>query len=227
MTEQELRKLRRVDLLEILLDLSKENEVLRTQLEKARSQLTSRAIAIEKSGTLAEAALRINGVFEAAQAACEQYTWNLQQRTSKQDEICKDMEREAQEKCDRMLHEARLEAEDAKLQARNRLDEAQKLADACVAKAKEEADSVLASIRYESTTGLSNARQEAEDIRNAARKEADEIIAAAKKEAEELLSGTRKEADSIRAEASSYRDEAEKAVKEMVDSYSWLSKVLN
>ena len=69
MTEQELKKLRRNDLLEILQDLSKENEVLRAQLDKARTQLTSRTIAVEKSGSLAEAALRINGVFEACQAA--------------------------------------------------------------------------------------------------------------------------------------------------------------
>ena len=77
MTEQELKKLRRSDLLDILLDLSKENEVLRAQLDKARSQLASRTIAVEKSGTLAEAALRINCVFEAADRAAKQYLENI------------------------------------------------------------------------------------------------------------------------------------------------------
>ena len=227
MTEQELRKLRRVDLLEILLDLSKENEVLRTQLEKARTQLTSRTIAIEKSGTLAEAALRINGVFEAAQAACEQYTLNLQQRVSKQEEICREMEQRTQEKCDQMLREAEQEAEASRLEAKSRLAEAQKLADACLAKAEEEASAVRASIEQESTTGLSSARLEADEIRATAQREADDYRTAAQKEADECRATAQKEADEIRAGAEAYRAEAEKAVKEMVDSYSWLSKVLN
>ena len=77
MTEQELKKLRRGDLLEILLDLSKENEVLRAQLDKARAQLTSRTIAVEKSGSLAEAALELNGIFQAADAAAKQYLDNV------------------------------------------------------------------------------------------------------------------------------------------------------
>ena len=66
MTELELKHLRRADLVEILLDLSKENEILRAQLERARTQLADRTIAVENAGSLAEAALRLNGVFEAA-----------------------------------------------------------------------------------------------------------------------------------------------------------------
>ena len=111
MTEQELKKLRKGDLLEILLDLSKENEVLRAQLDKARSQLTSRTIAVEKSGSLAEAVLRVNGVFEACQAACDQYTQNLQQRVANQEQICQEMEDNARARCSRMISEAEFQAE--------------------------------------------------------------------------------------------------------------------
>lgn len=73
MTEKDLKRLSRKDLLEMLLELSRENEQLRKQLE-------DRTIQIEKSGSLAEAALRLNGLFEATQAACEQYTLNIRQR---------------------------------------------------------------------------------------------------------------------------------------------------
>ena len=58
MTELELKHLRRADLVEILLDLSKENEILRAQLERARTQLADRTIAVENAGSLAEAAQR-------------------------------------------------------------------------------------------------------------------------------------------------------------------------
>ena len=45
----------------------------------------------EKCGSLAEAALRLNRIFEDAQAACDQYTHNVRLR-------CEQMEAEAQHK---------------------------------------------------------------------------------------------------------------------------------
>ena len=85
MTAKELKRLRRSDLLEMLLDLSKENQALRQELAKARQQLQDRTIRIQESGSLAEAALRLNGVFEAAQAACQQYEENLRLRCQELD----------------------------------------------------------------------------------------------------------------------------------------------
>lgn len=73
MTKQQLRKLRRRDLIALLLDVSKENELLRRQLSDANRRLTSREIKLKHSGSIAEAALRLNGIFEAAQAAADQY----------------------------------------------------------------------------------------------------------------------------------------------------------
>lgn len=123
MTELELKHLRRADLVEILLDLSKENEILRAQLERARTQLADRTIAVENAGSLAEAALRLNGVFEAAQAACDQYTQNLRQRMAEQDEICRRMEQEAQKKCDQMLEEAKAQADAYRKEAEQAVQE--------------------------------------------------------------------------------------------------------
>lgn len=110
MTEKELRRLTRSDLLEMLLSLSKENEKLKMQLEQANKQLEDRQIAIEKSGSLAEAALHLNGMFEAAQAACEQYIQNMRLRCERQDQICSQMERITQEKCNQLLARAKNEA---------------------------------------------------------------------------------------------------------------------
>lgn len=77
MTDQELRKLSRADLLELLLQQAKENERLREQLKQAQEQLASRKIEIEKAGSIAEAALQLNGVFEAAEKAAAQYLENV------------------------------------------------------------------------------------------------------------------------------------------------------
>jgi hypothetical protein len=81
MTSKELKRLRRTDLMEMLLELSKENAELRRQLEEANARLADRTLQIEQSGSLAEAALRLNGIFEAAQAACEQYEYNIRLRS--------------------------------------------------------------------------------------------------------------------------------------------------
>lgn len=93
MTAKELKRLRRSDLLEMLLELSKENQALRRQLAEAEKKLEDRIIMVEQSGSLAEAALRLNRIFEDAQAACEQYEQNVRQR-------CRQMEEETRRRCE-------------------------------------------------------------------------------------------------------------------------------
>lgn len=77
MTDKELRKLTRADLLDLLIDQGKELEAMKMELEDVRKQLKSRQILMEQAGSIAEAALRINGIFEAAQAAADQYLENV------------------------------------------------------------------------------------------------------------------------------------------------------
>ena len=77
MTDKELRKLRRVDLLEILVSLSEENEQLRKENEELREAISRKEICIEQSGSIAEASLKLSGVFEAAQRAADLYLENI------------------------------------------------------------------------------------------------------------------------------------------------------
>lgn len=72
-----LKKLSRQDLLEMLIAEEKRIEALEKELEEARAELANRRILIESSGSIAEAALKLNGIFEAAQAAADQYLENL------------------------------------------------------------------------------------------------------------------------------------------------------
>lgn len=77
MTDRELRKLSRAELLELLLEETRENEKLRAQVEEMEEQLKDRRILLGQVGSIAEAALRLNGVFEAAEAAAQQYLENV------------------------------------------------------------------------------------------------------------------------------------------------------
>lgn len=77
MTDKELRKLRRVELLEILVSLSEENEQLRKENEELREAISRKEICIRQSGSIAEASLKLSGVFEAAQRAADLYLENI------------------------------------------------------------------------------------------------------------------------------------------------------
>lgn len=73
MTDKQLRRLSREELIDILFDLQTRNEALTAQNQALARQLEDRRLQISESGSIAEAALRLNGVFAAAQAAADQY----------------------------------------------------------------------------------------------------------------------------------------------------------
>lgn len=79
MTDKELRKLNRAELLEILLEQTKRVEALQAELELKNKELENRKIMIDRAGSIAEASLRLNEVFEAAQRAADQYLENVMQ----------------------------------------------------------------------------------------------------------------------------------------------------
>lgn len=75
-----LKKLKRDELLELLLEQTKRAEALEEQLKLKDEQLKNKEIAVSEAGSLAEAAMRLNGVFEAAQQAADQYLQNIKKR---------------------------------------------------------------------------------------------------------------------------------------------------
>lgn len=99
MTDKELRKLSRAELLEMLIAQSKEVALLKKQLQEANEKLEDKRIMIENSGSIAEAALHLNGVFEAAQNAAEQYLENIK----RQSYICTETERKNSEQAENLL----------------------------------------------------------------------------------------------------------------------------
>ena len=111
MTERELRKLNRTDLLELMLKQSRELEQLRGELEEARTQLAQREIAIDQAGSIAEASLQLNGVFAAAERACAQYMDNIKNLSGRQEALCAKMEQETRQKCEKMLADAQYQVD--------------------------------------------------------------------------------------------------------------------
>lgn len=111
MTKQELRKLSRMDLVEMLLEITQENEQLRGSLEEARKQLEERAISVEDAGNLADAALLVSDILESAQTAADAYLENIRQRDEQHRRFCLRIEQNALKKCRRIKQEAQAQVD--------------------------------------------------------------------------------------------------------------------
>jgi hypothetical protein len=88
MKEKDLRRLKRVELLDMLIEQGRlveaqEEEIrkLKEQCEELTRRLEDRRIDLEKTGSIAEASLRIAKVFMAAEDAAKIYLENLRQRS--------------------------------------------------------------------------------------------------------------------------------------------------
>lgn len=114
MTDKELKSLNRTELLEMLLAATRENQLLQDQVDELHNQLESRNIAIDEAGSIAEAALKLNGVFEAAEASAEQYMENIK----KQEQICQNMQKAAEERAAKIIMYAKQEAQLIESQAK-------------------------------------------------------------------------------------------------------------
>lgn len=117
MTEKELKRLTRADLLEMLIAQSEELRQVKERLKTAEAALANRVIEIDNAGSIAEASLRLNGVFEAAQAACEQYTENIRLLSERSQLVCRRMEEECREQAERLLEQTRRRCEEMEAQA--------------------------------------------------------------------------------------------------------------
>lgn len=89
MTDKELRRLRRDELLEILLGQQREIDRLTAALEEAEKKLADREIKIMNAGSIAEASLALTEVFAQAQRAADLYIENIKRRTGAADEEAK------------------------------------------------------------------------------------------------------------------------------------------
>lgn len=108
MTKKEMRKLSRVQLLEMLLLQTEKAEQLEKELAEANEKLADRKLQMERVGSIAEAALELNGVFKAAQAAADQYLENAIAAYQEMDIL----RTSTREKCDRMLSETQKQCDE-------------------------------------------------------------------------------------------------------------------
>ena len=82
----DVKKMSKKDLLQLLVMQSKKIDELEEELAKANKLLESKQIIISEAGSIAEASLKLNKIFELAQEAADQYLENIKQLNEKKKE---------------------------------------------------------------------------------------------------------------------------------------------
>ena len=81
--KEKIKRRNKKELLEILVLQSKRIDELEKELEETKELLDSKLILINESGSIAEAALKLNEVFEKAEEAANQYLENVKRKKNK------------------------------------------------------------------------------------------------------------------------------------------------
>jgi len=133
MTDKELKKLSKKAAADYIRTLEQENEELRAQLNILAGKLASRRIDLETGGSIAEAALSVSGVFDAAQKAADVYLENIERLSAETEAACSARDEksrrnseyrllETERQCRQMEYDAQARAEAILAEAQQQVD---------------------------------------------------------------------------------------------------------
>ena len=103
LTEKDIKKLNRYQLLELLIVQTERADKLQAKLDIAEKQLENRELQISSLGSIAEASLQLKGVFQAAQDAADMYIDAAKKRAE-------EIEDTAHKKAEEILAQAQAQA---------------------------------------------------------------------------------------------------------------------
>lgn len=155
MADRELRHMRRTELVEIIFALKQSEDQLKAENADLTAKLEQRQIHLDSAGSIAQAALELNHVFEAAQAAADDYLASV--RSVDRDAL----QTQAKAEADQILAQARAEAEQLKAQTKRECDalteaaehkRAQTEADCAALRAKTEQEIAARRAAFEQST---------------------------------------------------------------------------
>lgn len=106
------------EMMMVMHDQEQEIDKLKAQVEELQAKLDGYEIKVSESGSLAEAAAKVSGLFEAAQLTVDTYLENMKRRDEEAEKIFADVQKQA----DQIIAEAeevagkRLAAADAEIE---------------------------------------------------------------------------------------------------------------
>ena len=118
MTDKEFKRLSRSQLIDIIYQLQLKQDELTADNEKLSNALADKRLRVSKAGNIAEAALEIHNVMQAAQNAATHYLEEIQLRTDNEyQRIMKESNDEAAAIIEKAQKEAAVIIENAQLEA--------------------------------------------------------------------------------------------------------------
>lgn len=126
MTDKEVKKLKRTELLEMLIEQTEENEKLKSANESLREQLAQRTITLENAGSIAEAALQVTKIFSEAQDSADRYLESIRAKEAAMEQTLAQREKESADKCATVEREVRARCEKTVEEAKRRCEELEK-----------------------------------------------------------------------------------------------------
>ena len=115
MADRELRRMHRAELIEIIYALKQSEDQLKAQNAALTAQLQDRQLRLESAGSIAQAALELNNVFAAAQAA-------VQASLADTNATAANTLSQARSEAKRILEQAQADADCLKAQAQQECD---------------------------------------------------------------------------------------------------------
>ncbi len=126
--DKELRRLKRSELIEIIYQQKKKEQELQKEIEHLKAQLNKKSLKLENVGSIAEAAISISEVVEAAQRAADIY-----------------------------LEEIKLRQKDAKHESEEIIKASTKESEYIISQSKKEASDIIAVAKKDAEAILQNA----------------------------------------------------------------------
>lgn len=98
MTDKEFKRLKRIDLINIIYEYQKKQDELIAENDELKEKLRSKELKIENAGSIAEAVTALNQLFETAQSTADDYVEQVKRSSDKKaEEIIAEAQRKAQE----------------------------------------------------------------------------------------------------------------------------------
>ena len=134
MEEKSLKKMKKKELINKILEQNRIIENQNISLEEANKQLQDRMLKMQKAGTLAEAAMLLNGVLEATEKAAAQYLENIEKLSGEQESVMRQQREEherqmqllyndTKDKCDAQKMKTQKECEDMVREAESQVQD--------------------------------------------------------------------------------------------------------
>ena len=169
--DKKLKKLSRVELLELMVSLSEDYEALADENNRLKEMLAAQRLPrTAKVGSIAEAALEVNGYFEIVQHAADEY---LREIKHLRNEFALQTDAEAAT-CSPALSEEALEQMRAEIE--RYLLEAKELANQTIAQANNQAEAIVAEAQLRADQAVANANRKTHAMVSQARLQAGPVI---------------------------------------------------